>query len=117
MRGNRVDFGLLGVPVSLPHEIRSRLGAAVSGERVERLGGEAAARVAADDQDRYLAGPRLRPGHELRPGRDVSQGTFLFPGVLQLSLVVLLGRERRLLVKERLRADVPEDDRDPDADA
>src|SRR3954471_69665 len=76
-----------------------------------------AARVAADDQDRYLAGPRLRPGHELRPGLDVSDGTFLFPGVPQLSLVVLLGRERRLLVTERLHADVPEDDRDPYARA
>src|SRR3954468_24829438 len=50
MRGDRVDFGLLGVPASVPHEIRSHFGGAVGGQRVEPLGAEAAVGVAADDQ-------------------------------------------------------------------
>ena len=44
-------------------------------------------------------------------------GRSCFQASRKLSLVVLLGRERRLLVKERLHADVPEDDRGPDAGA
>src|SRR3954451_5498756 len=68
---------------------------------------------------RTATSPARGCGHAMNcdHGLMSRRGRSRFQGVPQLSLVVLFGRERRLLVKESLHAGVPEDDRDPDAGA